>query len=1009
MKLLFLSMLIMSCKSRINGYKFKPKSPGVSDNSQMSSSLENESIGKDPNLGELIECVKSGDFENLKVNIEKVRDINALDVNGKIVLMHLQDDSQNNLEIVEFLIEKGVNINVADKDGVTLLMHASKKGFKKLVELLIQKKTLDVNAKDEDNASALIYALQSQHYAVAEMIIDAGAHINEIDNRKRTVLMIESAKGNIDAVNLLLNKGASLEYRDIDGRNALMLAAKNGRLEIIKFLLSKCKDKIDINLADKKGKTALMIAIEKGKREVIDFLLSNGAELNAEAIIISVAKEDKNRMRAVELILDELKKDVDINYKDEDGKTALMYATENENKEFVDFLLNRGAKASIETDDGSTAATFAEKNKENDLFDQLKKLEIEEKSYELMTLLTKGNLTNSESNDFKRVVTLVKQGVDTFSIGEKKQSALNFFLEKGHMNLANTILSLGVNQNENSKYVDSKDVVIVVRNENNSLGDSGIDTMNETLVNTYVKTLVGSTVGGLRRSSPIQEEEIPILIFASRNGDINLVKRLISQNILLLNLKDKNGKTALMNVIEKVLKEEVKNKDIYFEIIEVFLDSGVDLRIVDNNEDTVMTKVLEADNPKVLDFLKAKGVNVEAIDILRLIKKNILGLTKTEKLKIAFDRCILEKDKGLFKHDHIFVYMHTFLSDEDIFIKDYPTIKDRLDEYIRLLKELEIFGLWKILTRLAELEYDYAVLKIFESKDFKIKDETLKKIILLVFEREEVDLKLLRTLLSKNSSYILSIKDKENNTLMMNAIKRKRLDLLKFVLNFKIENNYLKNESLVELYNCIVKAVELENIEILTLLLETSKSIKYNTNSIASIKKAIKIAENKNSKHILHLLFSRKIFESLKRIYGQPVSNISIDSIPRVMSKVLRVLYPLENELYKDKMYRNGLLFYIFHENLAAKMEIKKILKELKKKISLGDIFNFIRLILAYEDKFSINDFSELVDIYIEEESIQESKEEVIDRILSECFKDEGLEKKLENIKFIKKDLKINK
>jgi len=43
-------------------------------------------------------------------------------------------------EVVELLLENGADVNAKNKDGMTALMYAAEKGYKEVVELLIRKR-----------------------------------------------------------------------------------------------------------------------------------------------------------------------------------------------------------------------------------------------------------------------------------------------------------------------------------------------------------------------------------------------------------------------------------------------------------------------------------------------------------------------------------------------------------------------------------------------------------------------------------------------------------------------------------------------------------------------------------------------------------------------------------------------------------------------------------------------------------------------------------------------------
>ena len=110
------------------------------------------------------------------------------------------------------------------------------------------------------------------------------ADVNDKDDEGQTPLMWAAAKGQTAVFLLLWDQGAMARERDAQGRTALMLAAEGNHVEIIRFLLlpdqamrsagaalklagldagkklSFTGVPSTINGADKKGRTALMLA-----------------------------------------------------------------------------------------------------------------------------------------------------------------------------------------------------------------------------------------------------------------------------------------------------------------------------------------------------------------------------------------------------------------------------------------------------------------------------------------------------------------------------------------------------------------------------------------------------------------------------------------------------------------------------------------------------------------------------------------------------------------------------
>jgi ankyrin repeat protein len=81
------------------------------------------------------------------------------------------------VEEVERLIKEGADIDAKDSDGQTALVFASKKGHSVIVELLL-KHDADINAKDSGGGTALMWASVNSHIAITQILLEAGSDIN---------------------------------------------------------------------------------------------------------------------------------------------------------------------------------------------------------------------------------------------------------------------------------------------------------------------------------------------------------------------------------------------------------------------------------------------------------------------------------------------------------------------------------------------------------------------------------------------------------------------------------------------------------------------------------------------------------------------------------------------------------------------------------------------------------------------------------------------------------------
>lgn len=82
-----------------------------------------------------------------------------------------------NLQRISDLIQDGVNVNFKDADGNTALMFAAKSGKLEVVKLLV-KHGASINAQNKRKFSALIFAADAGHFAIVRFLIEKGADPN---------------------------------------------------------------------------------------------------------------------------------------------------------------------------------------------------------------------------------------------------------------------------------------------------------------------------------------------------------------------------------------------------------------------------------------------------------------------------------------------------------------------------------------------------------------------------------------------------------------------------------------------------------------------------------------------------------------------------------------------------------------------------------------------------------------------------------------------------------------
>jgi ankyrin repeat protein len=152
------------------------------------------------------------------------------------------------------------------------------------------------------------------------------------------------------------------------GESALFAAAECGHTAVVQALIDARADVNQLQGEGRvKGESALFAAAECGHTAIVQALIDARADVNqlqGEGRVrgesaLHVATQ-KRHMATVEKIL--AVDNVDVNYQNVDGYTALMLAAENGCLEIVQMILNKGVNVHNANTDGLTALMLAERS-----------------------------------------------------------------------------------------------------------------------------------------------------------------------------------------------------------------------------------------------------------------------------------------------------------------------------------------------------------------------------------------------------------------------------------------------------------------------------------------------------------------------------------------------------------------------------------------------------------------------------------------------------------------------
>ncbi len=306
---------------------------------------------------------------------------------------------------LNFFLDKGLSLDSRDNDGNGIFNYASKKGNIDFLKLLVSK-GVDYKSLNDNGGNAFMFASQggrgfSNGLPVYTYLKGLGLEPNIVEKNGSTPLH-RLAFGTKDAaiIELFLNAGADVNQADEKGNTPFLNAAARNQLSIVQLLAKNVKD---INAANKSGETALMLAAHSNKADVVEFLISKGADINAQdtagntaAYFLADSYNKRNakafdaklallkskglkfnsvqgegntlyHVAAKKNNLELLKKvsvfNIDVNAKNDEGLTALhVAAMKAKNDKLLKFLLAKGADAKSTTDFEETVYDLASEN-----------------------------------------------------------------------------------------------------------------------------------------------------------------------------------------------------------------------------------------------------------------------------------------------------------------------------------------------------------------------------------------------------------------------------------------------------------------------------------------------------------------------------------------------------------------------------------------------------------------------------------------------------------------------
>jgi uncharacterized protein len=216
----------------------------------------------------LSHAARFGHLETVDLLLAHGAPIDARNLAGATALFFAAEGGH--LAVAQRLMERGADVKITGRGGISLVAAASYAGSDEVVAALLAHGA-DAQVPDDTGKPPIVYAAARARLDIVKRLLARSIDVNARYPNDLTLLMwasgpdekvpeAEAAK----VVTFLLDAGAHIDDRDDRGRTALMIAAEGGRAEIASLLLARGADPA---LKDKAGKRAADLTALSSLRE----------------------------------------------------------------------------------------------------------------------------------------------------------------------------------------------------------------------------------------------------------------------------------------------------------------------------------------------------------------------------------------------------------------------------------------------------------------------------------------------------------------------------------------------------------------------------------------------------------------------------------------------------------------------------------------------------------------------------------------------------------------------
>jgi ankyrin repeat protein len=270
--------------------------------------------------------------------------------------------------VAVFLVKAGANFEKMTPKGEMAVTFARRNGHDAITRFLDEEyRKKHKNDKNDVSADMLLRFLEKIESTLLHSMIETGTleEVRDVATPESvnsthpsdgsTPLHVAAKCGRSDIAQLLVETGARVDEVDPSGRTALQFACEHGDSATVRYLVTSVA--ANVRIADKSGKTALHYACTQGGYSCVRILLTSGADSDVvdedglSPIDMAVSSGDLDIVRELN------RQGASLNHVSKDGETILHRAIRSKKVELIEFLINQTSASPSPTNAGGRRST----------------------------------------------------------------------------------------------------------------------------------------------------------------------------------------------------------------------------------------------------------------------------------------------------------------------------------------------------------------------------------------------------------------------------------------------------------------------------------------------------------------------------------------------------------------------------------------------------------------------------------------------------------------------------